>query len=339
MQPAYFVVVCNSTGGSLSHYAMSAEGKLAELGEQPLPGVGAPNGACPMTVSEDRQRLYLAFRGQPDEILSFGVDPAQRSLVLLGRAPLAESMAHIALSSDGRFLLSASYGGGCVSMNPVGSDGVVGAPTDTLATAGKMHCCVPLPGSNAFLATSLEDSVILTLRVSDAGKLSQIPSRSVAAPGSGPRHLVLHPSGRFCYLVTEFAATVSVYSLDGEGLSPQALCTASTLPPHWQREGWGADIRLTPDGRFCYASDRTSSTIAGFSVHANGGVLRSIGYTNVACWPRAFNITPDGRFIISLGEMSDRIEVFSIDQSNGSLDKRDAVATGKGPNWVEIFAT
>jgi len=291
-----------------------------------------------MTVSPDGKTLYLSFRGTPNEVLAFAIDGKGRQLTLRGRAPLADSMAHIATDSAGKYLFSASYGGGKVSVNPLGADGAPGAPSDTLDVAAKMHCCIPVPGTNTFFATSLATDAIYRLTVDGSGKLARQPEVARTAPGNGPRHLVPHPNGRFAYLVTEATSTVNVFGLEDGKLTAEPAQTLSILPPNWQGEPWAADIRITPDGRFVYASDRKANSIACFAADAANGKLTYAGVTYGAPWPRSFNISGDGRFLLALGETSDLIEVFAIDATTGALDKRDALPTGHGPSWVEIVA-
>ena len=333
---SHFVIVCNSGSSSFSLYGLSDSGRLEHAGDMPFPGVGEASGACPMTLSSDGTKLYLAFRGSPQEVLSFAVDGKTRQLQLLGRAPLADSMAHIAVDSSGHYLLSASYGGGKVSINPIDANGAAGAPSDTLTPAGKMHCCIPVPESDVFFATSLAADAIYRFRIGTGGKLEQQEEVAKVPAGSGARHLVLHPNGRFAYVVTELSSLAGVFALEGSTLSPEPLQTLSILPEQWQGEPWAADIRITPDGRFLYASDRKANSIACFAVDAESGRLTRTGGTFGAPWPRSMNITPDGRFLLALGENSDLIDVFGIDAETGALDKRHTLPTGKGPSWVEM---
>src|SRR5690606_28167699 len=111
------------------------------------------------------------------------------------------------------------------------------------AVAGRMHCCLPLPDTDRVLAASLAADTIFSYGLRD-GRLTLLPQRTGVAPGSGPRHIVLHPSGRFVLAVTEQASTLCVFGLDETGLSPAPLFVQSILPPDWQGTGWAADIRL-----------------------------------------------------------------------------------------------
>ena len=271
-------------------------------------------------------------------MLTYAVDAEKKELTCLGKNPLPDNMAYITTASSGRFLLSASYSGGKVSVNPIDPDGIAKGVSDTVDALPNMHCCIPVPGTDTFLATSLGSDLILKFRVDPAGKLTWLPERSSSAKGSGPRHFVFHPSLRFGYLLTEKASAVDVFEFDGKMLAPDPLQTLSILPRNWRGGCWAADIRITPDGRFLYASDRNANSIAVFTVDPQTGRLSAREHVFTAPRPRAFNLTPDGKFLVAPGEASAVLDVFAIDASTGKLDKRHALPTGQLPSWVEVLA-
>ena len=113
-------------------------------------------------------------------------------------------------------------------------------------------------------------------------------------PGAGPRHFIFHPRLPFVYLLNELDASVDVLSFDaGRGL----LATVQTLSalPSGARvdKPWAADLHLRPDGRFLYASERRSSTLAAFAVDAASGRLSPLGSTPTETEPRGFAISGD----------------------------------------------
>ena len=332
------VVVCNSGDNSLGLFDLDrASGSLNPVSTVPLPDVGVPDGAYPMTVSPDRRLLYIAFRGKPHEVLTFAVDAQARELHWLGRGPLADSMAHIATDQTGQMLFSASYGGGTVSMNPITADGVVQGPAAVLKVAPNMHCCLVSPENDTLFATSLGDHSIVRFGF-DAINLTELPGRIRVSSGSGPRHLVWHPSQRFAYLINEKTTAIDLFAYHAEARTLEPLETVSGLPEGWTGEAWAADIRITPDGRFLFASDRNSNAITAFAVDSETGRLTRRSHVITAPWPRSFNVTTDGRYLLALGEVSNIIECFSIDETSGALQKRSELPTGKGPSWVETFA-
>src|SRR3954452_4759452 len=99
------------------------------------------------------------------------------------------------------------------------------------------------------------------------------PTRSVKAK-AGPRHLVFAPNGKFVYLLNELDASIYVFPWDGKnGTMKKKVQVATSLPKGFDGKPWAADIHLTPDGKYLYASERTTSTLAAFKVDAKTGML------------------------------------------------------------------
>jgi 6-phosphogluconolactonase len=112
--------------------------------------------------------------------------------------------------------------------------------------------------------------------------------------------------------------------------------TANQAPRNTDNDIWAADLHLTPNGRFLYASERTTSAIGAFRVDGASGKLTYLGSTPTEKQPRGFNIDPTGQFIVVSGEKSDMLAVYSIQTENGALKAIGRYPTGKGANWVEI---
>jgi 6-phosphogluconolactonase len=98
-----------------------------------------------------------------------------------------------------------------------------------------------------------------------------------------------------------------------------------------------ADIHVSPDGRFLYASERTTSTLAAFRIDPDSGLLDGIGSIPSEKTPRGFNIDPTGRFLLAVGQDSHHLAAYAIDQETGRLTELKRYAVGQGPNWVEIL--
>lgn len=79
----------------------------------------------------------------------------------------------------------------------------------------------------------------------------QRASDILLAPGSGPRHAVFSADGRFAYLITELSGEVMAFTYDGDSLRLMQTIQADTLDARGS-----ADIHLSQDGRFLYASNR-----------------------------------------------------------------------------------
>jgi len=179
--------------------------------------------------------------------------------------------------------------------------------------------------------------------------------------GTGPRHLIVSSDNRFVYLLNELTGMVTTLSLDPNAGTLKELDSVSALPPdtklvpgvprgavgtpganqaprNTDNDIWASDLHLTPNGRFLYTAERTSSTLAAFRVDTASGKLTYLGSTPTERQPRGFNIDPTGRFVVVSGEQSDTISSYAIDAETGALKPIGRYPSGKGANWVEIVA-
>lgn len=335
-----FAYVGNAESNDVSIFRLDpASGDMTAVATTGLEGVEKAGGSTPLAVSPDKRFLYVGVRSEPLQAITFAIDPATGGLKQLGSAPLADSMASIATDHSGRFLLSASYGGNKVSVNPIGADGLVQPPSQVVPTGPKAHLMIAAPDNRHVLATNLGSDEVLSFSLEPkTGTLTPASSPSVkVATGAGPRHFVFSPDGRSVYLLGELDGVVRSLAYDAATGGLREVGHASAMPAGFDGKPWGADIHVTPDGKFVYASERTSSTIAGFAVGADGG-LTPIGNVATEAQPRGFNIDPSGRYLAAVGQLSHGMTVYSIDQGSGKLTKLKSYPTGKNPNWVEIIS-
>jgi 6-phosphogluconolactonase len=353
-----FVYVANAEDGDIGMYTLQADGSL-----QPGQRFKAAKLVMPMAVSPDKRLLIAAVRSKPFQAYSYTIDKSSGALNLVGTGTLAESYPYIALDRSGRFLLGASYGAHQVGVNPVGPDGRVGEPLQVIATARNAHS-IRTDNTNRFVFVPHlgTDQVFQFLFDEKTGRLTaNTPPVLQLKQGTGPRHLIVSSDNRFVYLLNELTGMVTTLSLDpnagtlkeldsvsalpadtklGPGMPRGAVGTpgANQAPRNTDNDIWASDLHLTPNGRFLYAAERTSSTLAHFRVDAASGKLTYLGSTPTEKQPRGFNIDPTGRFIVVSGEQSDTISSYAIDAETGAPKPIGRYPTGKGANWVEIVA-
>jgi len=305
---------------------------------EPLDTVKAGGSAMPLAVSPDRRFLYAALRSQPYRVVSFAIAPADGRLTRLGESSLADSMANIDTDRSGRWLFAASYGGAKITVNEIGKDGVVGAVRQLIDTAPNAHAIHADAANRFVLATSLGgDNVSIWRFDAQTGKLAaNDPPLLAAPPKSGPRHFVWDRAQRFVYLLGEVDASLGVYAWDAQRGALRELQRTTTLPAGFGGKPWAADLHLSPDGRFLYASERSSSTISTFRVDPVSGLLQPLGQTPTEKTPRGFAIDPSGAFLIAAGQDSNAVSLHAIDAGSGALGAPKRLAVGKNPNWVEI---
>jgi 6-phosphogluconolactonase len=167
-----------------------------------------------------------------------------------------------------------------------------------------------------------------------------------------PRHFELSADGKYMYVLSEFTGDVTTLAVDGKtGLLSEAG-SAKALPSDTKLVGrhcaridpgtqsrqrhLGADVHMTPNGKFMYASERTSSSIGAFAVDAATGKLTYLSSTPTEKQPRGFAIDPTGKFLVATGEKSENVSVYAIDGATGALKPVAKAPVGKGANWVEI---
>jgi 6-phosphogluconolactonase len=308
---------------------------------KPVETVSVTGTAMPIAISPDRRYLYVALRSQPFSVSSFAIDQASGKLSLLSTVPLPDSMAYISTDRTGRFLLSASYGGDKVAVNPIGPQGFVQAETvQVLATRKNAHSILTDRSNTHVFSANLGGDAVLQFNFNVAtGQLTpNNPPFIETDKGQGPRHLVFHPNDRFVYVINELDAKVNVYRFDaGAGTIGQRIGSVSALPAGFQGGApWASEIRITPNGRFLYVSERRSNTLAVFKVDGATGELTPAGNVPTEEQPRGFSIDPRGRFLVAVGQKSHSATLYAIDQESGALRALNRYPMGRDPNWVEI---
>ena len=355
---ATFVYVSNADDGDIGAYRLLDSGEL-----QPGARVKAASVVMPMAVSPDRRFLYAASRSKPFSVHAYSIDSGTGALTLLASSPLAESFPYISLDRTGRYLFGASYGGAVISVNAVGSDGRVATEPLQVIPVGRNAHSIRVDAGNRFAyvpALGTDQIFQFTLDAKSGRLSSNTPAVFQMKAGTGPRHFVTSNDNKFMYLLSELMGTVTTFALEAKSGLLTEVSSASGLPPdsklvpgaprgavgapggppprNTDNDIWAADIHMTPDGRFLYITERTSNSLAAFSVDGASGKLTYLASTPTERQPRGFAIDPKGRFLVASGEKSETISVYAIDQFSGALKVVNKYPTGKGSNWVEIVS-
>ena len=315
-------------------------GALSLIERVPVPGTELPSPtSLPMAVSPDRRFLYAALRSPPFAASSFGIDPSSGRLSLLATTPLLCAMAYIVTDRSGRFLLAASYTDAKLLTYPIDGEGRIGPiPAQVTDTGPNAHSIlVDTANRFAYAAVLGADHVMQWRFDPETGRITPNAPPTVATRDrSGPRHLAFHPNGRLLYLLNQTDATIIAYRIEPGSGGLAEIETVASLPAHFLGEANAADIHVTPDGRFLYASERQTSTLAGFRIDVASGFLVPIGRWTTETTPRGFAIDPQGRYLLTAGLDSNQVSLHAIDPEDGSLVLQARYPVGGMPNWVEI---
>jgi 6-phosphogluconolactonase len=310
---------------------------LEKIAETPMPGPPAPVTSMAMAMSPDKRVLTAAVRHPPYPADAFAINPATGALRYLGGTPLPAAMAYISNTANGAHLLGASYAASLVTSIKCVNGVPTGVPTQTLATPDKAHCIISDPTGRFVYVPCLGGDVILRfaldLTSGELSPLSDVPVRK----GAGPRHLRFAPAAPFAYCVNELDATIDVYAAKDGALSH--LQTVRQLPEGTTGQIAAADIHLTPDGRFLYASERMTNIISIWAVDAATGLLSARGNVPCEAGPRGFAVDPSGRALLCAGQSSHYVGLHAINAATGALTAKARLAVGRKPNWVEFVTT
>jgi 6-phosphogluconolactonase len=324
----------------IHRFALDADrGTLAPLDVVPVPGSAGPSPSnLPLAFAPDRKTLYAALRSPPFPVTAFAVDPASGQLTAHGTAPLPAPMAYIAAGAGGRTLMGASYVDGLVSVSAIASGDVQAPPLQVIATPPKAHCIIRGRRDDVVYAPTVDGNAILVFRQDAAtGRLAPAqPDRLVLRPGSGPRHLALHPRLAVLYCVNETAGTLAAFAVD-DGGALRELQYETLMPPGFTGNARAADLHLTPDGRFAYASVRATNAIGVFRIDPASGSLARVALIDVVGSPRAFALDPAGRCLICAGQTDNVVAVYAIDPDSGVLTRTQRISVPENPSWIETL--
>lgn len=339
-EAATFVYVSNADSKDITVLSLNRQtGELTPVETAAVTTTGpAQSGSMPLAVSPSRKFLYAALRFEPYTVVTFGIDPRSGKLQQLGTAPLPDSMAYIATDRTGKHLLSASYGGHKLSVSPIGAQGTVMPNAAIIPTGKNAHAVLIDPSNKYLLATNLGIDAVLQRKFNAAtGAVSDNALAAVITkPGAGPRHFIFHPNGKYFYLLNELDASLNAYAYNGSKGTLSEVQSVSTLPAGFTGKPWAADLHVTPNGKFLYGTERTSSTIAGFAVDSRSGKLTPIGSVETEKQPRGFAIDPGNRYLLAVGQQSHSMSIYAIDPSKGTLNRIRQLPVGRNPQWVEI---
>jgi 6-phosphogluconolactonase len=293
-----------------------------------------------LALAPNRRYLYAVnevedFAGSKSGAVSaFAVDQRTGDLRLLNQqATLGANPCYVDVDGSGRFVLIANYTGGNVAVFPLQRDGSLGEAADMKQYQGSSinrdrqeashaHCIVLDPTNQFAYSCDLGADKIMIFRFdARSGKLlAGTPPWVQVRPGSGPRHLAFHSSGNFVFILNELHSTVTAFERNPAKGSLKELQTLTTLPKDFTGANTGADIHVSPNGRFLYCSNRGHDSIAIFKIDPHSGALTVLGHESTrGMTPRNFAIDPTGAFLLVANQNSDSIVVFQLDQTTGRL--------------------
>ena len=331
----YHVYVSVTGDHRINIYSMSREtGRLEEQGV-----VAVEGGPAPMVASPDERFVYVGLR-TGRRLSAFRVDHTTGGLSQVGSCVVDSDPCFVSTDSNGRYLLSTYYRAGVVSVHRIGDNGaVLPPPVEWRHTAERAHSIQTDPTNRfAFVPHVVPSNTIFQFGFDErTGRLSpSSPPQVTPSVEEGPRHFCFHPSLDVVYTVNEQGGSVTVYRLDPAKGKLKEFQRISTLPEGFEDSNACAEIRITPDGDFVYATNRGHDSIACFSVSERTGELLSIGHQATEATPRSLIVDPAGEFLLVAGQGSGNLVTYRIEEAGG-LTPLDTTSVGPNPSWVLLL--
>ncbi|MCS6997201.1 MAG: lactonase family protein [Casimicrobiaceae bacterium] len=323
------LVVSHAESATLWLLAISANGHLRHADTACGHGV-----LMPIVRHPNAPWVYVARRSEPFAVVRFLVDLEAWRLKRLDEAPLPASMPYLAIDRAGRWLLAASFSSHLLAALPIGPDGAVGPVRHTVPTAANAHAVVLSHHERFVLVPCLGGNRIERFAFdTHSAELTRIEPPWIAAGNVGPRHACLNRRGDRLYVLHELAGQIEVLRFDPADGTLESLSFAAMAMPAGAGAPWAAELRLSPDERWLFASERRTSTLHVFSVEDNGDTLRWRAATSTERQPRGFALDFDGKTLWVAGERSGHLTRYEV-AANGHLCATQRIALDRGPNWV-----
>jgi 6-phosphogluconolactonase len=350
-----FIGPYTAKGGSEGIYRCSFDTNTGKLGQPEL----AAKATSPsfLNVSADSKFLYAVGetagggKRKGGGVMAFKLDAATGQITLINsQDTLGGGPCHVSVDPSGKLVFVANYGGGSSCAYKVNADGGLSESIAFHQYEGKSvntsrqekphtHCTMfNNAGTHCFIVDLGIDKVMVHPVQPNEGKVAAAMTIDLPT-GSGPRHIAINSDDTIAYVNGELDMTVNVVKLDLKAGKFEVLQSLSTVPEGKPMPGYStAEVRIHPNGKFVYVSNRGQNSIAAFAVQA-GGKLKAIGHiTGAIKTPRNFNIDPSGQWMLIANQDGDTVRVYKLDPKTGLATETDSVVKVAKPVCVKFVA-
>ena len=303
-----------------------------------------------LSPARSGQRFLYAVNAVPDPsatVTTFAIDAKSGALRQIGQVTSAGAgPAFVSVDSTGHSAFVANYVGSSIASYRIQPDGTLSQPVDRISFKDEKqfgalgtnsarqevphpHCVTISPDNRFLLVCDLGTDHISVFLIDPAtGHLSDHRLFANNRPGSGPRHLVFHPNGRWVYVISEIESTIDQclwsatrFSDNPEGLLVNTTHSVKTIADGSPAEkNTAAELTISPDGSFLYASNRGEDTLVVYSISPKDGKLTLV--QRIACegkTPRHFTLSPSAQWLLCANQDSATVTIFHRNAATGML--------------------
>ncbi|MBA4277471.1 lactonase family protein [Flavobacterium sp.] len=284
-----------------------------------------------LTISGDNKFIYsVSENDKKTKINAFGFNSKSGKLEFLNsQDPKGLNACYII--NDDKNVITANYSSGNVSVLGKNNDGSIGEVKQVVQHTGKSinpkrqeaphaHMVYFSPDKKYVLANDLGTDKVYVYQYNpnSATEVLKLKSSFDVKSGSGPRHLTFSKDGKFVYLLQELDGTLTSFSY-ADGILKKVSET-TVVASDFKGDVGAADIHISPDGKFLYATNRgTANDISVFKILGKGKLEFVQRISVLGKGPRNFTIDPTGNFLLVGLQYTNEIVIFKRDKKSGML--------------------
>ncbi len=338
----YFGTNTNAKSGSQGVYVSKFNSATGELSD-PVLATEASNPGF-LAIHPSKKYLYaiddVITEGKKGGGLSaFSISVPDGKLTRINQVPTTDGApCHVSVDKTGKMAMSANYGTGSVASYSIDEKGALSETVTFVQHEGHgadpkrqkgphAHSMNVSPDNRYAFACDLGLDKVLIYKIDPATGTLTAHGHGTVPPGAGPRHLAIHPNGKFVFVNNEMGMSLTTFAWDADKGTLTALDTVSTLPVEDQgKTGLStAETVVHPNGKFVYVSNRTHDTIAVFTCDEATGKLTLIQNAPAeGAVPRNFSLDPSAKWMIVAHQNDNTASLLKVDQETGKL-----TSTGK----------
>jgi len=287
-----------------------------------------------LTVSDNNQFVYAVNEGTNGAVSSFTFVPKTGKLAFINQQPTkGADPCYVLEDKDQKNIFVANYTSGSLAVFPVNKDGSLSPLSQLIQDSGTgpvkdrqegphVHTAALSPNEKYLLYSDLGTDKLNIERYHASKNPPLTPASQPfvsVTPGNGPRHVVFSNDGKYLYLIQEIGGAINAYTYDNGTL--KQIQSVNMLTPEMKGNIGSAAIRISPDGKFLYASNRgNGNDIVAYAINPDNGMLTFVSRTtSLGKGPRDFIIDPSGKYLIVANQNSDTIYVYKRDVTTGKL--------------------
>ena len=323
---------------------------------KPLARTGGAENPFFLAASPDQKFLYAIhakeFGGkEKEQVAAYEIVGRGGELKLLNRqSSKGTASCYLDVDKTGKAVLVANYTTGSVAALPVKADGSLGEAASFRQHKGSSvnpmrqkeahaHSIVVSPDNKFAFAADLGTDQIIRYQLNPAeAKLTPAKLPFTKSPaGGGPRHLTFHPDGKRVYAINELLSSVSVYDYEAAAGALTEKQTIPTLPKEFTEKNLCADVKVTPDGKYLYGTNRGHDSIAAYRIGDDGKLTLIAIEPSLGKGPQNLAITADGKWLLCANMPGNAIAVFQIDGQTGRLTSAGEPVSQTSPSCIVLL--